>query len=172
MIASRATIQALLLAGCTFLAACGGGDDGGSTVPPATGSISAIAGTGSVGSGIAADSAGNIFYSSGSTVFKRTAQGEVTPATTTTFLGPLGIAADGSGNLFVTERGENLSLRGVYAVTVRLIDRQGQVTRTMSRVQASQEGFHPLSQPGRVAVSTSAGGELYAGLCRMALSLT
>ena len=132
----RAALQALLLTGSVFLAACGGGGDGGSTAAPSTGSISAIAGTGTIGPGVAADSSGNIFFSSGDTVFKRTLPGEITPASTTTLLGPLGVAADGSGNLFVTQRGIDFGF-GNYAVSVRRIDRQGQVTTVSGNVLGS-----------------------------------
>lgn len=116
--------RTLLLAGAAALVACGGGGGSGE---PATGIISVVAGvTGTVGAGIATDSAGNVFFSSGSTVLKRSPAGDVTPITTTTFVVPMGIAADAAGNVFVVERGPDIF--GLYAATVRRVDKQGQVT--------------------------------------------
>ena len=152
----RAAFHALLLAGSAFLAACGGGGDGGSTTAPATGSVSVIAGPGTVGPGVAVDAAGNVFYSSGGTMFKRTPAGEVAPATTTSFVVPLGIAADGSGHLFVTERGEE-RFGPTYQVVVRRIDRQGQVTNASDNVPGSGV-TGGISPPG---IATGPDGSFY-----------
>lgn len=94
---------------------------------PATGTIGVVAGvTGTVSPGIATDSAGNLFFSSGNRVLKRSPAGDVTPVTTTTFVVPMGIAADAAGNVFVVERGEDRV--GLYAPIVRRVDKQGHVT--------------------------------------------
>lgn len=98
----------------------GGGEKVGTTAPPVA-TVSVAAGTGIVGAGLASDGVGKLFYSSGNAMLKRSPTGGVTPITTTSLVGPLGIGANGAGNLFVTERGEE---RGGYAVTVRRIMEQ------------------------------------------------
>nr|MDQ6881356.1 hypothetical protein [Pseudomonadota bacterium] len=145
-----------LFAGSTFLAACGGGGDGAGTTAPATGSINAIVNTGPLGPGVAADGAGNIFYSSGDTVFKRTSAGVITPATTTPFLVPLGIAADGAGNVFVTERGQEF-FGPSYQVVVKRIDPLGQVTRAPNNIN----GTGGIAPPG---IATGPDGSFYVSL--------
>ena len=59
-------LRAFLLLGCALLVACGGGD------AEIRGTISVVPGiTGNIGPGVATDGAGNLFYSSGNTVLKR-----------------------------------------------------------------------------------------------------
>jgi hypothetical protein len=116
--------------GLLALTGCGGGGSAEST-----GSISLIA-SGALGPGIAADGAGNLFYSSGNTVVKRSAAGDAAPITTTIFIVPLGIAVDGTGDVFVVERGPE-RFGPSYGATVQRIDKQGQVTRVSDKVPGS-----------------------------------
>jgi hypothetical protein len=121
--------RAFLLTVSAVLAACGGGENGVMPPPveaPSVGKMSVVGGAEGIGPAVATDSVGNLFYSVGSTVLKRNATGSVTPASPATFEVPLGIAADGSGNVFVVERGP--SVFGLYALAVRRIDTLGNVT--------------------------------------------
>lgn len=124
-------MRAMFLAACTLIAACGGNADGDAPtqlpVAPITGSSSVVAGMPmNVGPAIASDNAGNLFFSSGGTVFKRSPAGHVTPVSAFNFNTPLGIAVDGTGNVFVVERGADVF--GLYAPAVRRIDKEGQVS--------------------------------------------